>query len=69
VGGRTDPHLRRHGAPVPNPICRRGEIQVADVSSAIIAAANLEWPRRTTGLRILDRKGREVFGRQKADRR
>jgi hypothetical protein len=38
-------------------------------SSAIIAAANLEWPSRTIGLRILDREGREVFGRQKADRR
>jgi hypothetical protein len=45
------------------------EIQVADVSSAIIAAASLEWPSRTIGLRILDREGREVFGRQKADRR
>ena len=41
------------------------EIQVADVSSAIIAAASLEWPPRTIGLRILDREGREVFGRQK----
>jgi hypothetical protein len=45
------------------------EIQVADVSSAIIAAANLEWPPRTIGLRILDHGGREVFGRQKAARR
>ena len=45
------------------------EIQVADVSAAIIAAASLEWPPRTIGLRILDREGREVFGRQKADRR
>jgi hypothetical protein len=45
------------------------EVQVADVSAAIIAAASLEWPRRTIGLRILDREGREVFGRQKADRR
>ena len=45
------------------------EIQVADVSSAIIAAASLEWPPRTIGLRILDHEGHEVFGRQKADRR
>jgi hypothetical protein len=45
------------------------EIQVADVSSAIITAANLEWPPRTIGLRILDREGREVFGREKASRR
>jgi hypothetical protein len=45
------------------------EIQVADVSSAIISAASLEWPPRTIGLRIFGREGREVFGRQKADRR
>ena len=45
------------------------EIQVADVSAAIVAAANIAWPPRTIGLRILDREGREVFGRQKADRR
>ena len=46
------------------------EIQVANVSSAIIAAANLAWPARTIGLRSLDREGREVFGRQRpiADR-
>ena len=46
------------------------EIQVANVSSAIVAAANLAWPARTIGLRILDREGREVFGRQRpiADR-
>jgi hypothetical protein len=41
------------------------EIQVANVSSAIVAAANLAWPARTIGLRILDREGREVFGRQR----
>jgi hypothetical protein len=45
------------------------EIQAADVSSAIVAAANIAWPSRTIGLRILDAEGREVFGRQKADRR
>jgi len=45
------------------------EIQAADVPSAIVAAANIAWPPRTIGLRILDREGREVFGRQKADRR
>jgi hypothetical protein len=45
------------------------QIQAADPSGAIIAAANTKWPPRTIGLRILDREGREVFGRQKADRR
>jgi hypothetical protein len=44
------------------------EIQVADASAAIVAAANLAWPPRTIGLRILDGEGREVFARQKADR-
>ncbi len=42
------------------------EIQVADVSAAIVAAANIAWPPRTIGLRILDGEGREVFGRRKA---
>jgi hypothetical protein len=45
------------------------EIQAADVSEAIVAAANTTWPPHTIGLRILDREGREVFERQKADRR
>jgi len=45
------------------------QIRVTNVSSAIIAAANLVWPPHTIGLRILDSEGREVFGRQKADRR
>ena len=45
------------------------EIEVSDVSSAIIAAAGLTWPRNTTGLRILDHEGREVFGRQKVARK
>lgn len=45
------------------------EIQAADASAAIVAAANLAWPPRTIGLRILDGEGREVFAPQKADRR
>ena len=44
------------------------EIQAADVSGAIVAAANVVWPPRTIGLRILDAEGREVFARQKANR-
>jgi hypothetical protein len=44
-------------------------IQAADASAAIVAAANLAWPPRTIGLRILDGEGREVFARQKAARR
>jgi hypothetical protein len=45
------------------------EIQAADGSAAIVAAANLAWPPRAIGLRILDGGGSEVFARQKADRR
>ena len=45
------------------------EIQAADVSAAIVAAAKIAMPPRTIGLRILDGEGREVFGRKKADRR
>jgi hypothetical protein len=45
------------------------EVEVADVSAAIVAAANVAWPPRTIGLRILDGAGREVFARQKVGRR
>ena len=45
------------------------EIQASNVSAAIVAAANTIWPPRTIGLRILDCEGREVFARQRADRR
>jgi hypothetical protein len=48
---------------------REVEIHVADVSAAIVAAANIAWPPRTIGVRILDGEGREVFKRQKANRR
>ena len=48
-------------------ILKEVEIQVQDVSSAIVEAANLVWPRGTTALRILDCEGREVFERHKAD--
>ncbi len=43
------------------------EIEVADTSAAIVAAANIAWPPRTIGLRIFDHVGREVFARMKAD--
>src|ERR1700693_1910128 len=47
-------------------VLREDEIRASDVSAAIIAAAIAAWPPRTIALRILDREGREVFGRQKA---
>ena len=45
------------------------EVQALDVSDAVVAAANLTFPPKTVALRILDREGREVFERHKADRR
>ncbi len=50
-------------------ILKEVEIQVLDVSSAIVEAANLQWPPATIALRILDGEGREVFERHRADRR
>ncbi len=45
------------------------EIEAADASSAIRAAADADWPPRAIGLRVIDREGREIFERLKADRR
>jgi hypothetical protein len=50
-------------------ILREVEIDASDLSTAIIAAANIAWPPRTIGLRILNGEGDEVFSRQRADRR
>jgi hypothetical protein len=50
-------------------ILREDEIRASDVSAAIIAAAIAAWPPHTVALRILDREGHEVFGRQKASGR
>jgi hypothetical protein len=47
-------------------VLREDEIRASDVSAAIIAAAIAAWPPHTIALRILDREGHEVFGRQKA---
>jgi hypothetical protein len=44
------------------------EIQASDAAAAIVAAANVAFPRLTIGLRILDSEGREVFSRQRGDR-
>jgi hypothetical protein len=74
----TQPKLK--GVPTPQPfriqfmgagtdsrpsILREDEIRASDVSAAIIAAAIAAWPPKTIALRILDREGHEVFGRQK----
>jgi hypothetical protein len=47
-------------------VLREDQIRASDVSAAIIAAAIAAWPPHTIALRILDREGHEVFGRQKA---
>ena len=44
------------------------EIQASDASDAIVAAANVAFPPRTIGLRILDCEGHEVFSRRRGDR-
>jgi hypothetical protein len=44
------------------------EIEAADASAAIRAAADADWPPRAIGLRILDLEGREIFERLRADR-
>ncbi len=74
-------HQPKPGVPTPQPfriqfmgagtdarpsILREDEIRASDVSAAIIAAAIAAWPPHTIALRILDREGHEVFGRQKA---
>jgi hypothetical protein len=47
-------------------ILREVEIGASDVSAAIIAASVSTWPPKTIALRILDREGHEVFGRERA---
>jgi hypothetical protein len=56
------------GGPGPH-ILDENEIWAADVSAAVRLASEVHWPPRTIGLRILDDTGREVFGRQRVDRR
>jgi hypothetical protein len=76
-----EPQPKAPGVPTPQPfriqfmgaganstpsVLREDEIRASDVAAAIIAAAIAAWPPHTIALRILDREGREVFGRQKA---
>ena len=44
------------------------EIEAADGSAAIRSAVRADWPPGAIGLRILDREGREIFERLRADR-
>ncbi len=76
-----DSQPKAEGVPIPQPfriqfmgagadsmpsVLREDKIRASDVSAAIIAAAIAAWPPHTIALRILDREGHEVFGRQKA---
>jgi hypothetical protein len=82
--GEPEPRLDQHDVPTPQPfriqffgaktdsgqsILREVEIRASDVSAAIIAAATASWPPKTVALRILDRQGHEVFGREKTRHR
>ncbi len=50
-------------------VIAESDIHAADASAAIRAGAEADWPPRAIGLRILDREGREIFERLRADRR
>lgn len=50
-------------------VLREVDLQVSDSSMAIVAAAKLEWPPQTVGLRIIDREGREVFERHRTEQK
>ena len=80
VEAEPERQLKAPGIPTPQPfriqfmgagadstpsVLREDEIRASDVSAAIIAAAIAAWPPHTIALRILDREGHEVFGRQK----
>ena len=45
------------------------DIEAADASDAVRAAADADWPPGAIGLRVLDLEGREIFERLRADRR
>jgi hypothetical protein len=45
------------------------EIEAADAAAATRSAAEADWPPQAIGVRILDREGREIFERLRADRR
>lgn len=49
-------------------IVLESEVEAADASAAIRASAETDWPPRAIGLRILDREGRVIFERLRADR-
>ena len=50
-------------------ILKEVDLLASDAPGAIREAAHIAWPPRAIGFRLVDREGREVFGRQKADRR
>ena len=54
-----------HG-PEPS-ILKEVAIEASDMAGAVVAAASLALPPMTRGLRIVDREGRVVFARQRAD--
>jgi hypothetical protein len=51
------------------PLLKEVGIEAADVSAAVVAAANLALPPKTNRLHILDREGRIVFARERTNPR
>ena len=71
--GRQSPHRFEN-----EPSYRPSSLEAISSSASLFAQilrwvppvyANVAWPPQTIGLRILDGEGREVFARQKANRR
>jgi hypothetical protein len=50
-------------------VLTESDLDASDASDAIRMAAQAQWPARAIGLRVLDREGREIFERLRADRR
>lgn len=50
-------------------VLKEVDLEASNLSAAIFAAANAEWPRQTIGLRVLDREDREVFECHRTEQR
>jgi hypothetical protein len=45
-------------------VVKEHEVEASDVPGAIRQAVQIEWPPQAIGFKLLDREGREIFGRQ-----
>ncbi len=46
-------------------ILKEVDLRASDASEAVREAARLDWPPRALGFRLIDREGREIFGRDR----